>query len=74
MPTIIRSDRSSDRPMEIRYPRPLVEASSSAATSAIHDEPMATRSPAKIIGSAEGIATVNSCWRLVAPKVCDTHR
>ena len=61
IPTIIKSERSRERPTEIRYPRPLVEASSSAATSAIQEDPIATRNPAKIIGSAEGIATVKSC-------------
>ena len=49
-------------------------ASRAAAMTALHAAPSATRRPVMIMGSAVGIATVNSCCKLEAPNVWATHR
>ena len=60
MPTMITSGRPSILATWIMYPRPLVAASNSAATKATQEEPRASLKPVKIMGSAVGIATLNS--------------
>ena len=69
MPTMITSGRPSILATWIMYPRPLVAASNSAATKATQEEPRASLKPVKIMGSAVGIATLNSICMLVAPNV-----
>lgn len=68
MPTMITSGRPSILATWIMYPRPLVAASNSAATKATQEEPRASLKPVKIMGSAVGIATLNSICMLDGTK------